>query len=281
MPKNPDLIVLIDSPEFTHAVAKRVRKQMPGIPIIKYICPSVWAWRPGRAKKMKAYVDHVLAILPFEVDVLKELDGPSATYIGHPLARKIAELPKRKVITTKGLPILLVLPGSRNSELKRMLPKFQETLRLLKERGAKFHVIIPAVPHLKQILISQTTDWEVNVDIVDSSDNDILFPTARAALATSGTVALQLALHRVPMVTGYIFDAMAKPFLFLVTTWSGLLPNLIVGHPFVPEKINQTVVPGNLARTLERLLKDGPERDVQLDGFDEVIEAMKNKTATK
>ena len=275
--KNPDAVLLIDSPGFTHAVAKRVRKKLPNVQIINYVCPSVWAWRSGRAKKMCAYINHVLTILPFEVDVLSELNGPNATYVGHPLARQIASLPKRKVKSSKSLPLLLVLPGSRMSELKRMLPKFRETLKIMQERGVEFRAVIPAVPHLKKSISAQVVDWPVNVEVTDSADNDVIFPTARAALATSGTVTLQLALHKVPMVTGYIFDPMAKPFLFLVTIWSALLPNLIADRPFVPEKINQTVVPGNLARTLERLLIDSPERQVQMEGFDDVIKAMKTQ----
>jgi len=136
-------------------------------------------------------------------------------------------------------------------------------------------VVIPAVPHLKETISAQIADWPVKVEVTDSAKNDVIFPTARAALATSGTVTLQLALHKVPMVTGYIVDAMAKPFLFLISIWSTSLPNLIADRPFVPEKINQTVVPGNLARTLERLLIDSPERQVQLEGFNDVIEAMR------
>ena len=83
----PDVVVLIDSPDFTHAVARRVRRARPDIPVVNYVCPSVWAWRPGRAKAMRAYVDHVLTLLPFEPQVLRDLDGPPGTYVGHPLAQ--------------------------------------------------------------------------------------------------------------------------------------------------------------------------------------------------
>ncbi len=225
--QQPDMIVLIDSPDFTHAVAKRVRKKMPNVPIINYVCPSVWAWRSGRAKKMCAFIDHVLAILPFEPEKLLELSGPPTTYIGHPLARKIAALPKRKTSTKNTDPILLLLPGSRQSELKRMLNLYGEAITLLKKRGAIFHLMIPAVPHLKNSIIVQTQNWPVKPVIVDSEKNDENFAKARVALATSGTVTLQLALHKVPMVTGYRFDALAKPFMRFVSTWSALLPNLI------------------------------------------------------
>ena len=277
--QQPDMIVLIDSPDFTHAVAKRVRKKMPNVPIINYVCPSVWAWRSGRAKKMCAFIDHVLAILPFEPEKLLELSGPPTTYIGHPLARKIAALPKRKTSTKNTDPILLLLPGSRQSELKRMLNLYGEAITLLKKRGAIFHLMIPAVPHLKNSIIVQTQNWPVKPVIVDSEKNDENFAKARVALATSGTVTLQLALHKVPMVTGYRFDALAKPFMRFVSTWSALLPNLIADRPFVPEYVNESVTPGCLARHLEMLLVDGPERKLQLAGFQAVINAMQTKRA--
>ena len=278
----PDLLVLIDSPEFTHAVAKRVRRKLPDLPVINYICPSVWAWRAGRAKKMRAYIDHVLAILPFEPRVLADLGGPPATYVGHPLARQVASMHASPVPLPlpgkgEGKPVLLVLPGSRSSELKRMLNRFGKTLEVLRKRSVDFHPIIPAVPHLKSMLLDQTAKWPVKVEIVDSADNDWNFSRAHAALATSGTVALQLALHQVPMVTGYRLDPVARPFGSLVKTWSVLLPNLIADRVVVPEEVNETVMPERMARHLERLLTDTPERRAQLQGFKEIIALMKTK----
>ena len=88
----PDVLVIIDSPEFTHRVARRVRARAPAIPIVDYVCPSVWAWRPGRARAMRAYVDHVLALLPFEPAVMRQLGGPPCTFVGHPLSERVGEL---------------------------------------------------------------------------------------------------------------------------------------------------------------------------------------------
>ena len=143
--QKPDVIVLIDSPDFTHAVAKRVKKRLRDVPVINYICPSVWAWRPGRAKKMRAYIDHVLAILPFEPKALSDLDGPPGTYIGHPLARQIAALPAVK--RPKPDNTLLVLPGSRRGEipLSRDPDSFAAALRLL---GDSAHDSSPAAPRI-------------------------------------------------------------------------------------------------------------------------------------
>src|SRR5438105_6048724 len=116
----PDILIVIDSPEFTHRVAKRVRARAPEIPIIDYVCPSVWAWRPGRARAMHAYVDHVMALLPFEPKIMRELGGPPCSYVGHPLTERLSELrPKDldKRLRLTDPPLLLVLPGSRAGEI--------------------------------------------------------------------------------------------------------------------------------------------------------------------
>src|SRR6516164_11775750 len=115
----PDALVIIDSPDFTHRVARRVRARTPTIPIIDYVCPSVWAWRPGRARAMRRYVDHVLALLPFEPAAYQRLRGPPCSYVGHPLTEQLASLrptPEEQARRAAEPPVLLVLPGSRRSE---------------------------------------------------------------------------------------------------------------------------------------------------------------------
>ncbi|MGA8956093.1 MAG: lipid-A-disaccharide synthase, partial [Pseudolabrys sp.] len=127
----PDMLVIVDSPEFTHRVARRVRARAPEIPIVDYVCPSVWAWRSSRARAMRAYVDHVLALLPFEPKVMADLGGPPCSYVGHPLAERIDELrPKDldKRLRLTDPPLLLVLPGSRTGEVRRMAPVFGAAL---------------------------------------------------------------------------------------------------------------------------------------------------------
>src|SRR4029077_3006004 len=129
----PDVLVIIDSPEFTHRVARRVRARAPGIPIIDYVCPSVWAWRSGRARAMKSYVDHVLALLPFEPKVMRELGGPPCTYVGHPLIEQLDDLrPDAEEARRRRSdpPLLLVLPGSRGGEIRRMANVFGEAAAL-------------------------------------------------------------------------------------------------------------------------------------------------------
>ena len=158
-----------------------------------------------------------------------------------------------------------------------MLDLYGKTVAVLRKRGNEFNAIIPAVPKLRDDLHAQTRAWAVVPEIVDSADNATTFAGARAALATSGTVALELALHRVPMVMGYRIDSIARLFSSLITTWSAILPNLIVDRVLVPEEHNEMVIAERMARYLERLLVDCPERQVQLDGFVELAQAMKTK----
>ncbi|WP_341760133.1 lipid-A-disaccharide synthase [Candidatus Endowatersipora endosymbiont of Watersipora subatra] len=276
--KKPDLIVLIDSPDFTHAVAKRVRKKLPQIQVINYVCPSIWAWRSGRARKMREFVDHVLAILPFEPKIIEELGGPKSTYVGHSMVTKIdkVRLTQVKALNNEK-PILLLLPGSRSTELKHLLIIFEKTLDILTKRGVPFQAIMPAVPHLKKRLCKKISQWATPVRIVDSSQNDHTFAKADAALATSGTVSLQLALHRIPMILVYKLDILARPLRFLIKTWSVALPNLIAGWPLIPEELNEMLDPERLARHIERLLIATPERDAQLAGFDYIRDIMKTE----
>jgi len=169
----PDCLVIIDSPDFTHRVARKVRAADPSIPIINYISPSVWAWRPERAKAMRAYVDHVLAILPFEVQALKDLDGPPATYVGHRLVSHtpLLEAAKRNRARDTGLgdraeKNLVVLPGSRRSEITSLAEPFGETVDLLASRGNRINVVLPTLPKVEPLVRRLTASWKVQPRIV-------------------------------------------------------------------------------------------------------------------
>ncbi len=277
--RDPDVLILVDSPDFTHAVAKRVRRKLLDLPIIDYVCPSVWAWRPKRAERMRAYVDHVLTILPFEPEALARLNGPPATYVGHPMSRSIAKLRQEPSPVASDPPILLILPGSRGGEIKRHLHIYGQMLEVLEKRGVEFQAVLPAVPRLKARIAEAVSGWSVKPTLVDSGENDRYFRTARAAMATSGTVTLQLALHRVPTTIAYKFDPVAKMLRFLIDVWSGALPNLIADRVVVQEDYSETVIPERLARRIEAIWEDTPERQRQLDGFDEIISAMETDRA--
>src|SRR3954453_13843868 len=137
----PDMLVIIDSPDFTHRVARRVRARAPSVPIVDYVAPTVWAWRPGRARAMRRYIDPVLALLPFEPEAYRRLEGPPCSYIGHTLIEQIGSLrPDASEQRRRDAkpPVLLVLPGSRGSEIRHHMAVFGETLRLLRDQGAEF-----------------------------------------------------------------------------------------------------------------------------------------------
>lgn len=276
--KKPDVLLLIDSPDFSYRVAKKVRQKAPNIKIIKYVAPTVWAWRAGRAKKIKPYIDHIMAILPFEPDLLKKLGGPDATYVGHPLA---SEMPNIDIASKTGcndVPKLVILPGSRKGELKLMLPVIRDTIHILHERGNAFELVLPAVTKLETEIRQETSDWSIKPTIVTGEEaKKEAFTNADLALATSGTVILELALYKVPMVSIYKLDKMMMAVRHMITAWTTLLPNLIVDYPFVPEKINENAHPEHLARMLERLMEPSEERNVQLRGFELIEKKLANE----
>ncbi|GAB1582069.1 lipid-A-disaccharide synthase [Phyllobacterium phragmitis] len=280
----PDCVVIIDSPDFTHRVARKIRAADPGIPIVKYIAPTVWAWRPQRAKAMRAYVDHVLTILPFEVDVLKRLSGPPATYAGHrlasykPILDVRADRMSREASRTDGDErTLLVLPGSRRSEIKTLMEPFGKAVAELAQRVETLHVVLPTLPAIEPMVRSLSSGWPVKPLVVTGEEEKWkAFGQADAALAASGTVSLELALAHVPTVLAYKVDWFAKQFLMpRITTWSAALPNIIADEAIIPEHFNEFVRPGLLARQLDRLMQPGPAREAQIAGFRHIADLMR------
>lgn len=277
----PDCLVTIDSPDFTLRVAKKVRAANPSIPIVHYVCPSVWAWRPERARKMAAFVDHVLCILPFEVEALKTLEGPPATYVGHRLTHDpdlaaAAERQRARPPRMPGeTPTVLVLPGSRRSEVKGLLGPFREAVDILAERGPAPRLLLPTVEHVEELVRQETSAWRNRPEIIlDRGAKYRAFGEADAAMAASGTVSLELALARVPTVVSYKLDPIFRWLVPMIRVWSACLPNLIADRPVMPEFYDGFVRPGMLARLVEGFIGDTPARAAQLDGFDRVAAAM-------
>ena len=279
----PDALVIIDSPDFTHRVARRVRAWAPSVPIVNYVSPSVWAWRPGRARAMRAYVDHVLAILPFEPQVHARLGGPPCTYVGHPLGEQVAELRPSEADARRRLadpPLVLVLPGSRSSEVRRLMAPFAAAVRLVRERYGPLELVVPTVPALRARLQEATADWPVRPRIVvDPGEKRAAFRQARAALAASGTVTLELALAGVPTVGAYRMGALEMALARLVVrpqtdVESVLLANLVLGEKVVPEFLQEDCIAPALADALVPLLADTPERRRQLEAFARLDDVM-------
>ncbi|WP_273718614.1 MULTISPECIES: lipid-A-disaccharide synthase [Bartonella] len=288
--EQPDCLIIIDSPDFTHRVAKKVRALAPSIPIIKYIAPTVWAWRPERAKAMRGFVDHVLAVFPFEEKVMRDLGGPATTYVGHrlltypPLLRVQSE--KKRQVEQRNLcdqqtssSTLVILPGSRNLEIRSLMPVFQETVEILVQRIPHLQIILPTLPHLVDRIRDFVQGWKSKVEIVVGEDEKWrAFAQADVALAAHGTVSLELALAKIPMALCYKLDRFSKLFIFpKMMLWSAALPNIIADKPIVPEYLNELIRPGMLARQIEQLLFNPLLRQAQLDAFEIVEQKMKTE----
>ncbi|MDX2258074.1 MAG: lipid-A-disaccharide synthase [Hyphomicrobiaceae bacterium] len=279
----PDAVIIIDSPEFTHPIAKRIRKRLPHIPIIDYVSPTVWAWRPGRARKMARYVDHVLALLPFEPEAHARLGGPPCTYVGHPMVERQAWLDtldtqgfaSRLGLGRDGRQVLVVLPGSRASEVSRLMDPFGGAVRHLVERGQQLDVIIPAVRSVRALIEAKLAGWPVVPHLVEGEEDKFrAFKLAHCALAASGTVTLELAMAGTPMVVAYRVDGLAANLRFLVKVPSVVLANLVLGEKAFPELLQEDCRPERLADALELLLKDTPERSAQLQALARIPERM-------
>jgi lipid-A-disaccharide synthase len=285
----PDVLVIIDCPEFTHRVAKRVRKRAPNIPIIDYVCPSVWAWRPGRARVMRGYLEQVLALLPFEPKVVSKLGGPPCTFVGHPLSERLAELRPNELevrLRRADPPLVLVMPGSRASEIRRMAPVFGSTIaRVAKEYGP-LEAVVPAVPGLADVARAAVASWPVTGRVVTQPDEKHeAFRTARAALTKSGTSTLELSLAGVPMVAAYkvpLIEELAARILIQVP--SVILANLVLGENVVPEFLQRDCTAEKLAAALTPLLGDTPERSKQIEAFsrlDKIMEVGVERPSTR
>jgi len=242
----------------------------------------VWAWRPGRAKKMRRYVDHVMALLPFEPAAHERLGGPPCTYVGHPLIERVdwirsrdAEGLARRLGFDSSAPILVVLPGSRPSEVGQLMRPFGGAVALLLKQHPNLQVIVPTVSSVRRLVEDQIAGWPLRPALVEGDEDKFAaFRLARAALAASGTVTLELALGGTPMVVAYRVDAVALRLRFLVKVQSIVLANLVLGENAFPELIQEDCEPEKLAAAMMPLLGDTPERTRQLDALSKIPEKM-------
>ncbi|MBG0795817.1 lipid-A-disaccharide synthase [Methylocystis sp. H62] len=265
----PDCLVIIDAPDFTHRVARRVRVARPDLPIVDYVSPTVWAWRPGRARAMRDYVDCLLALLPFEPQAHDRLGGPRCVYVGHPLVERLDEL-TRPSHDRGGARSLLVLPGSRLAEVRRMTPIYGEALELLLRERADFEVVIPVAPNVEKTLLRELRGWPMTPRLIGQAEKFAAFRNARAALVTSGVATLELALAGVPMAVAYKVSRAESLLRFLVKVDSIVLPNLVIGENIVPEFLQEAATPHALAEALRPLLRESAARDAQLAAFKRV-----------
>jgi lipid-A-disaccharide synthase len=204
----PDAVVVIDSPDFTHRVAQGIKKRDPSIRTVDYVAPQVWASRAYRARKMAHYFDLVLALFPFEVPFFEKY-GLKAAFVGHPVIERAAKVGGGDALRARlgiapDAPLLALLPGSRTSEIRFILPEFRTTVDILARKIPRLVTVLPTVPHVAAKVAAATVNWPTPLHIVEGeADKYAAFDAADVALAASGTVTAELALAHTPMVVGY------------------------------------------------------------------------------
>jgi len=276
----PDAVVLIDSPDFTHRIAKRIKRLDPNLRTINYVAPQVWAARAYRARTMAQYFDLVLALLPFEPPFFAGY-GLKAVFVGHPALERKDQMTGGEAFRTLHnipavAPLLVVLPGSRNNEVKYLLPVFAETVRLLAARVAGLHTVIPAVTHVAARIREGIKDWPVPLTVIEGeAEKYASFDAADAALAASGTVTTELALAQTPMVVAYKVSALtAALYRPLVRVKFYTLVNLILDRRAVPELMQEDCRPELLADAVLPLLTNPAGAAQQVADLGEALALM-------
>lgn len=272
----PDAVVTIDAPDFCFRVLKKVRRADAGIKLIHYVAPTVWAWRPGRARKIAAFLDHLLVLLPFEPPYFEAVGLP-ATFVGHSIVEAGVKTGNGPAFRARhGIapdePLLCVLPGSRRSEVKLLLPDFAATLALLKQSHPGLRVVVPTLGKVAAAVTAAAVHWPVPALVVqgDGEKYDAM-AASDAALAASGTVALELALAGLPAVIAYRIHPLTY-YLYrrLIRVKYANLVNIMLDRMLVPERLQQDCTPDRLAAAVDRLLTDPAARREQVEGVVQV-----------
>ena len=268
--EKPDAAVLIDSWGFTLRVAQRLRRQDPQLKLIKYVGPQVWASRPARAKTLAATVDHLLSILAFDAPYF-EREGLKVTPVGNPtLARDLSGADPDWLRETLGAaldePILLVLPGSRRSEIARLMAPFGEAAGLLKASHPKLHVVLALAETVAEEARAAARSWPVQPHFIEGEARRLdAMRGATVALACSGTVTTELAMAGCPMVVAYRISGLTYLLLkpAIKTRWVTLI-NIAAGREIAPEFIQARCTGSDLARALAQRLDDEALRRRQI-----------------
>lgn len=276
--RRPAVIVTIDSPGFALRVAERIRPL--GIPLINYVAPQVWAWRPGRVAKIRQRVDRVLCLLPFE-PVIFESAGIPATFVGHPVLESGADTgDAARFRAVHGLRdderVLLVMPGSRRVEVRRLLPIFGAALRLLTDRVPGLRPVIPVSPVVAEAVRAATADWPARPILAeDLPTKHDAFAAASAGLIKSGTSSLEMAVAGVPHLIAYRVNPITAAIVRrLVRVPYASLVNLLAEREVVPEYLQERATPEALARAMTTLLTDAAAAS-QHAGFAEVLAKLR------
>jgi lipid-A-disaccharide synthase len=271
----PDAVVLIDSPDFTHRIARAIKKADSSIKTINYVAPQVWASRAYRAKAMARYFDLVLALFPFEVPFFEKY-GLKAVFTGHPVIERRARMTGGAALRARlGIapetPLLAMLPGSRSSEIRQMFPTFRATAEILARRIPGLVILLPTVPHVAQRVKDNAENWPAPLFIIEGeADKFAAFDAADAALAASGTVTAELALSRTPSVVFYKVGGLTYALAnWLYNSRFFALPNILLDREAVPEFKQEKARPEILAAEVEKLFKAPEARAAQIAAMDE------------
>ena len=261
----PAALITIDSPDFCLRVARRVKAAQPGLRTIHYVAPSVWAWRPGRAVKMARVIDHVLALLPFEPALMRAA-GMTCDFVGHPVVAEPLASPQEKAAFDGQGPLILTLPGSRRGEVSRLAPVIGQVLARVRAVHPQARVVLPTLRGVAGLVREVSADWPITPQIIEEAGQKRgAFAAADVALAASGTVSLELAANRCPMVIAYDMHP--------VTLWlmrraalidTVTLVNLVSDTRVVPEFIGARCRSDLIAPALLDLLADGSSQDAAM-----------------
>lgn len=265
--EKPDILLTIDAPEFCFRVAKKIKLLNKNIPIAHYVAPSVWAWRPNRAKKISEFVDHILALFPFEPRYFRDV-GIKCDFVGHPIVTEsladeesIAEFKNEYSLADE--PIILCLPGSRKSEIDRLMPVFGETLEKFSNILPSARFVLPSTPNIYEY--SKKYLGSMPKDVIFLSPEKIgidkylkfkkaSFKISSLALAASGTVSLELAANNTPMVIGYDMGFLSRQIIgLMLKTETVNLVNLITGNRNIPECLGANFKSENLFLEMVRV----------------------------
>lgn len=279
----PDAVVSIDSPDFSFRVQRRLKRL--NVPRIHYVAPQVWAWKPRRAKQVATLVDHLLTLLPFEPPLFERY-GLACTFVGHPVIESGADAGDGPGFRTRrgiarDAPLLCLLPGSRMGEVRRMLPPFAGAVARLAEQFPGLAVVLPTVPGVAGYVRAQTAAWPLPPIIVENNGAKYdVMAAANAALAASGTVALELALAGTPSVIGYRMH----PFTWhlvkvMVKVDYANIVNLLLKREAVPERLQERCSPDSLADAVATLLRDRAAVEAQRAACAEALAMLRHPDA--
>ena len=272
---HPDAVVLIDSPDFTHRIARALKKADPSIKTVNYVAPQVWATRAYRAKAMAQYFDLVLALFPFEVPFFEKY-GLKAAFVGHPVIERSNRMTGGAALRARlgiapDAPLLAMLPGSRTSEIRLMFPTFRKTVALLAQKIPGLVTVLPTVPHVAAKVRAATENWPTPLHIIENeADKFAAFDAADVAFAASGTVTAEIALSRTPMVVFYILGGLTYALgIWLFNSRFFTLLNVLLDREAAPEFLQAKAKPELMAAELEKLFHDPAARAAQIEAMNE------------